>query len=130
MKNKIYLILIITLTLLIGGCFNKKVETKDVKCGIELLLKEKTRNIYTYCFGKDTVKIDNKKYNLSDYIQENSDTLDKLMELMIHEDDLDDGGTIIYKGDNFHIIKCHTLNGNNDIYIEGERKEFKEEFCK
>ena len=28
-----------------------------------------------------------------------------------------DGGSILYKYDNYVIIKFHTLDGNNDIYI-------------
>ncbi len=28
-----------------------------------------------------------------------------------------DGGSMIYKYENYTIIKCHTLDGNRDVYI-------------
>ena len=40
-----------------------------------------------------------------------------LDENKITGDMLKDGGTMIYKYDNYTIIKCHTLDGNRDVYL-------------
>ncbi|MDD2409161.1 MAG: hypothetical protein PHD03_00350 [Bacilli bacterium] len=42
----------------------------------------------------------------------------------------DDGGTILYKGDVFNLLKCKTLDGNRDIYIGTKNMRYGKEFCK
>lgn len=94
----------------------------------ELLVSLDDKNIYTYCIKNPTIKIDNKKVKLKEYIKNNK-AINEIIDTLKLEDILKDGGTKIYKGD-ITLIKCNTLDGNKDIYIGNKNMEFKENFCK
>jgi len=94
--------------------------------------------IYYYGIEKATIKINNEKLDLADSLAENKITIDKIIEDLKKYDELNDGGTEIYKDggtkkyltDNYTIIKCNTLEGNKDIYIGNKDMEYEEDFCK
>ena len=81
-------------------------------------------NIYAYN-GSVNIRIDNKEYSLKQALTENKITMNEIIE-KANQDEKDgkikaemykDGGSILYKYDNYAIIKFHTLEGNRDVYI-------------
>ena len=81
-------------------------------------------NIYAYN-GSVNIRIDNKEYSLKQVLTENKITMNEIIE-KANQDERNgkikvemykDGGSILYKYDNYAIIKCHTLEGNRDVYI-------------
>lgn len=56
----------------------------------------------------------NNKIAMEEIIQKaNEDANNKIIE----SDMYNDGGSMIYKYENYTIIKVHNLNGNRDVYI-------------
>ncbi len=81
-------------------------------------------NIYTYD-GSVNILINGEEMSLKDALLNNRITMDEIIEKATK--DLDekkisgnmyrDGGSIMYQYENYTIIKCHTLDGNRDVYI-------------
>ncbi len=81
-------------------------------------------NIYTY-EGSVNILINGEEISLRDAILNNKITMEEILQKA--EEDLNDkkitgdiykdGGSKLYKYDNYTIIKCHTLEGNRDVYI-------------
>lgn len=77
-------------------------------------------NIYAY-MGEVNILIDGKEMPLRDALLKNKITMDEII-AKANQDfpnavSYDDGGSIEYHYDNYTIIKCHTLDGNRDVYI-------------
>ena len=81
-------------------------------------------DVYMYA-GSVNIRIDGKDYSLKEALLENKITMEEIIakankdlnENNITGDMYQDGGSMIYKYDNYAIIKCHTLDGNRDVYI-------------
>lgn len=81
-------------------------------------------NIYAYN-GSVNIRIDNKEYSLKQALTENKITMNEIIEKAnqderngkIKVERYKDGGSILYKYDNYAIIKFHKLEGNRDVYI-------------
>lgn len=94
--------------------------------------------IYYYGIEKAIINLNNEKLDLADSLVENKITLEELLEDLKKSNELNDGGTEIYKDggtkkyltDSYTIIKCNTLEGNKDIYIGDKDMEYEEAFCK
>ena len=76
--------------------------------------------IYAYD-GSVNIKIDGKEYSLKEALLENKITMEEII-TKANKDfpnavSYDDGGSVEYHYDNYTIIKCHTLDGNRDVYI-------------
>lgn len=76
--------------------------------------------IYGYD-GSVNIRIDGKDYSLKEALLENKITMEEII-AKANKDfpdavSYDDGGSIEYHYDNYTIIKCHTLDGNRDVYI-------------
>lgn len=76
--------------------------------------------IYAY-EGSVNIKIDGNEYSLKDALLGNKITMEEIIK-KANEDfpdavSYDDGGSMEYHYANYTIIKCHTLNGNRDVYI-------------
>ncbi len=81
-------------------------------------------NIYAYD-GSVNITIDGKEYALKEALLENKITMEEII-TKANQDEKDgkiktemykDGGSIEYHYENYIIIKCHTLDGNRDVYI-------------
>lgn len=80
--------------------------------------------IYGYD-GSVNIRIDGKDYSLKEALLENKITMEEIIakanqdekDEKIKADMYKDGGSIEYHYDNYTIIKCHTLDGNRDVYI-------------
>ena len=135
MKKLILNIVVCTfIVLLITGC-EKQITGIDTNiktnCNFkaELLLKQKDKNIYTYCLESATINLNNRTVSLKKYIENEKDAIDKIIGTLELKESFSDGGTNIYRGDNITVIKCNTLDGNKDIYIGNENLIFKQNFC-
>ena len=80
--------------------------------------------IYAYD-GSVNIKIDGKEYSLKDALLESKITMEEIIQKAnkdldnnkITGDMYKDGGSMIYQYDTYTIIKCHTIEGNRDVYI-------------
>ena len=80
--------------------------------------------IYAYD-GSVNIKIDDKEYSLKDALLESKITIEEIIQKAnkdldnnkITGDMYKDGGSMIYQYDTYTIIKCHTIEGNRDVYI-------------
>lgn len=81
-------------------------------------------NIYGY-EGIVNIRIDGKEYSLKEALLENKITMEEIIQKAdkdlednkITGDMYKDGGSRIYQYGTYTIIKCHTLDGNRDVYI-------------
>lgn len=80
--------------------------------------------IYGYD-GSVNIRIDGKDYTLKEALLENKITMEEII-ARANQDEKDgkikadmykDGGSMEYHYENYTIIKCHTLDGNRDVYI-------------
>ncbi len=76
--------------------------------------------IYGYD-GSVNIRIDGKDYSLKEALLENKITMEEII-AKANKDfpnavSYDDGGSMEYHYENYTIIKCHTLDGNRDVYI-------------
>lgn len=124
---------------------NKKEETVEYSYEVVLLdscdteeklyYQEQDKNIYLYCINSIKVKDRNNLLELKNYVQNNPDELETMMEQMTIVTQYEDGGTILYRDENqlseegFSILNCSTLMGNKDIYIGPKDMKFEEGFC-
>lgn len=80
--------------------------------------------IYGYD-GSVNIRIDGNEYSLKDALLENKITMEEIIQKAnkdldnnkITGDMYKDGGSMIYQYDTYTIIKCHTIEGNRDVYI-------------
>lgn len=107
--------------------FSNKKSTDSYKIYTILSKTETDKYDYTI-YGYDgivNIKIDGKDYLLKDALLQNKITMDEIIakankdltDKKITGDMYQDGGSMIYKYENYTIIKCHTLDGNRDVYI-------------
>ena len=91
-------------------------------------------DIYYYGIKKIDVVINNTTYDLLDAIDTNLITLDEIIYNMKNTSTYKDGGSKLYisydlNDDTYSILKCNTLNGNNDIYIGDNRIKGNTNLC-
>lgn len=94
---------------------------------------DEDRDVYTYCLDNIIITEENNNSSeLNDYLK----TFDDAIYYIINNyttnpgPSFDDGGSKIYSGEDFNILVCKTLSGNNDIYIGDKEMGYKEGFCK
>lgn len=81
-------------------------------------------NVYSY-MGEVKIVIDGEEMSLRDSLLQNKITMDEIIakanqdvtDKKISGDQYNDGGSILYKYENYTIIKVHNLDGNRDVYI-------------
>lgn len=143
-------ILIILLSMIIAlsntGCDKKRTYlSSDTKFRIERYERYNSLNYYQY-YKKDNriiyfagdIKefyiIDGKEITLKKYIKSYksiSDSINNITEKMDEKDELNDGGSIIYKSKdlNLAITVCKSLSGNKNIYFN-DYNQYEETMCK
>ena len=96
---------------------------------IYAILDKSETNKYNYTIyaydGSVNIKIDDKEYSLKDALLESKITMEEIIQKAnkdldnnkITGDMYKDGGSMIYQYDTYTIIKCHTIEGNRDVYI-------------
>ena len=139
MKKIIWLILLL---ICVTGC-NKNITSitfsniEDCNQKPELLIKKGNINVYTYCINNIKININNKEIELKKYIKNNKKALENIIEFLPFKTSESQNYLTIYDGKGFEInkdttielIKCHTQEGNEDIYIGNVRMNVKSNFC-
>jgi hypothetical protein len=89
------------------------------------------RNIYTYCLNSIKIISENNSLELKEYLMINTNAINDIIIKFTdnNTNSYDDGGTILYKGEEFNLLKCHTLDGNNDIYVGNKNMGYSNSFC-
>lgn len=110
---------------------DKSILNKTTTCEYKpkLLLTKDNINIYTYCLDANTINMNGKKVDIKNYIENNDNAIDNIINTLKFDVGVYDGGTKIYKGD-ITLIKCNTMAGNKDIYITNKDMDMKSSFCK
>ena len=142
MKNKIiYLVLIL---ICITGCNKNKVisditfsNIDDCNNKPQLLTEKEDISIYTYCINNIKVNVNGKLINLKSYIKRNKKAIDNIIEFLPFKT-FETEELTNYAGENFEIdkngtlalLKCHTYDGNEDVYIGNVKMGFKNNFCR
>lgn len=86
--------------------------------------KQYNYNIYAY-EGSVNIVINDEEISLKQALLENKITMDEIIakanedleNKKIKGDMYRDGGSMLYQYENYTIIKCHTLDGNRNVYI-------------
>lgn len=124
----------------------KENEVADIKlnviepqnCNLKLneYYKNKDRVIYTACLDevyvirKNSDAVMTLKYYLEKAYQTFDDSINKLVSDATIDSFLKDGGTKVYKKNNYTIIVCNTIDGNKDIYIGNKDFKYEQGYCK
>lgn len=106
---------------------NELVETTDNKL-YKILGKEEneTYDYDIYCYNVNVeIEIDGNLLTLRDALLNNKITMNEILEKAnkdlsegkITVANYKDGGSILYKYDDYTILKCHTIDGNRDVYF-------------
>lgn len=93
--------------------------------------------IYYYGLKSATLNWNGEKYDFADAIKNNVIGIDSVIdEMNIHKTFWNigvtvyrDGGSTMYKSSTYSMLKCNTINGNNDIYIGDKDMEYESGFC-
>lgn len=156
MKKYIYFLFV--LAILFTGCSidskkslnSNSIESiyieKDFECNKEVKLYHTDSNginYYTVCLNEITLKYSDREISLKNILDSNVNIMYEITNKLTQTAVLYDGGTSIYKdfgysevvfddlgNTGFTVIKCHTLEGNNDYYLGDLSLEYMEDFCK
>lgn len=93
------------------------------------------RTVHFVCIDEIYLKRKNTKdMTLKYHFQNVNQSFDtSIKEIVSDIDDIEylkDGGTKIYKHNEYTIIVCNTLDGNTDIYFGTPSLEYNQEYCK
>ena len=124
----------------------KEDEVADIKlnvvepqnCNLKLneYYKNNDRVIYTSCFDeiyvirKNSDAVMTLKYHLENVNQTFDRSISELVSDIEVVSMLKDGGTKVYKKDNYTIIVCNTIDGNKDVYIGNKDFKYEQGYCK
>lgn len=119
------------------------IETDEIKkCDKtqNLYYREDDKNIYTYCLN--SIKT-NAKEDYKEYMKNNNVKIDDFIKGLVFVGEFNNGEYSVYRdpgktkylnhgytNKGLTVLKCHTKNGNKDIYIGPKGMEYEEEFCK
>ncbi|MBQ3020695.1 MAG: hypothetical protein IJD92_00545 [Bacilli bacterium] len=121
--------------------YNKNYKLNIVEednCNLKLneYYKYEDRTVYTVCLNeiylerKNSDGIITLKYHLENVNQTFDRSINELVTDAIIDSVLRDGGTTIYKKDNYTVIVCNTIDGNKDIYIGNKDLKYEQGYCK
>ena len=105
---------------------------EDNKCssGTKLYYEKDGQKYYFNCLNKIDIKYSEEDiYELNYLLQDNKIKLDDLYKKASSEETLAEGEVKLYHYDNFSILKCQTLKGNNDIIFGNTNLSYTDEFC-
>ena len=103
---------------------NNKKKTKILN-DMDIYKNNSDVNLYYYGLEEVNIKVDNKIMTLEEALRSGKMTIDGLLVKankdvingVIKEARANDGGSVEFYYDTYTIIKCHSLDGNRDVYI-------------
>ena len=100
---------------------SNKIETKKILNNKDLSADNQDYNLYFYGLDEVNVAVDNKTMPLENALKSGKMTIQGIIQKankdISNEISYKDGGSIEYHYEDYTIIKCHTLDGNRDVYI-------------
>lgn len=146
------ILFIVICLLMITGCSEQKLEETKTPNDTLILELVKTpgcknqvtknyqktdqeRKVYFVCLDEIYVKTENSKQVTLEYRFDNvNQSFDASIEQLINQMELIgtfyDGGSKMYKKDNYRMLVCNTLDENKDVYFGDETLEYEENYCK
>lgn len=136
MKKRIIILIIIISIITIIFILYKNNNSFYCEYKPKLYYQYNNQKIYINCINNVEFTINNKSYELKEYLNNNS--LDSFIDNLSIVSSLYDGGTTIYNDSNSKIItnygltliKCNTIDGNRDIYIGDKDMKYQSNYCK
>ncbi len=105
-------------------------EDNTCQTGTRIYYENKDQKYYFNCLNKIDIKYSEEDiYELNYLLQDNKIKLDDLYKKANSNEKADEEGSIIYRYDNFSILKCNTTLGNKDIIFGPSNLVKTEEFC-
>lgn len=96
----------------------------------KLLYSTKDAKYYQVCLNSFDIKYSIEDiYSLEYILQDNKMPLADIYKKAQDSESFDDGGSKLYKYDNFNILACNTLSGSKDVYFGNKNLEYSEELC-
>lgn len=116
------------------------IETSEmIGCNKEknLYISRENQNIYTYCLNSISINDGNQVIELKNYYRRNTEVIDEIINTLSFIDTYEDGGSKLYRDNGntgftnhgLAIIKCNTIEGNQDIYIGPLKMKYESTFC-
>ena len=133
-ENDIYTITLVDSKIVSSGLYNdfEVLVTEDKKCetGNRIYYENKDQKYYFNCLNDIDIKYSEEDiYELNYLLQDNKIKLEDLYKKANSQDTYDDGGSTIYRYDNFSILKCNTIEGNKDIIFGDTNLTKTSEMC-
>jgi len=111
--------------------------TPKVNCNNQVTeyLTIENRKVYFVCIDEIYLKREDTKdmtlkYHLQNVYQAFDDSIKEIVSDIDDIYYLKDGGTKIYKHNEYTIIVCNTLDGNRDVYFGNSSFDYQREYCK
>lgn len=132
MKKAICVSLLCT-GLLLGftGC-GKKSETEannaaSKQCdGVpQLMATSGNHKVYSYCLDNFSYEINGEKVDLRDYMDNNENAVENIINTLEFKEGWDDGGSKLYSGNGISLVECFPLSQDKsgNVYISPEELE-------
>lgn len=87
-------------------------------------------NYYLYCLDELDVDFGNRKLELNKALDLKQVDMEFVLDKVKEVDTFKDGGSILYRNDDFSILQCNTIDGNHDYYFGPSDMKYEEGFCK
>lgn len=109
-------------------------ETKNCDGSLDLYYTDNNKNnYYLYCLNKMTIDYGDRKLELNDALERKQIDINFVLNEAKKDSTIinyKDGGSLKYSNNNFSLLSCKTVDGNNDYYFGPSTMEYKEGFCK
>ena len=145
------ILFIVICLLMITGCSEQKLEETKTPNDTLILELVKTpgcknqvtknyqktgqeRKVYFVCLDEIYVKTENSKQVTLEYrfdiVNQSFDaSIEQLINQMEMVDVYKDGGSKMYKKDNYRMLVCNTIDGNKDVYFGDMNLEYENDYC-
>lgn len=145
------ILIIVICLLIITGCSKQELEENKIPDDTLMLELIKTtgcknqateyyqkkgqdRKVYFVCLDEIYIKKENTKqitleYHFDNVNQSFDASIDQLINQMEMVDVYKDGGTKMYRGNNYRMLVCNTIDGNKDVYFGDMNLEYENDYC-
>lgn len=86
-------------------------------------------NYYLYCLEELDIDFGNRKLELNKALDLKQIDMEFVLGEVKEVDTFKDGGSILYRNDDFAVLQCNTLDGNHDYYFGPSDMKYEEGFC-
>ena len=101
-------------------------------------IDDKEYDVYEDCYDCLEIKTGNRGNSIREMLDSELVTMDDIFKQLeieasnnhISKESFWDGGTTLYKGSNYAILRCNTIDGNKDVYISDRDLEYETNYCK